>query len=90
MLITLIFVSFTLRALTSFLQEKENKRVWEKNRRVKKKRCQDKKNLKRLKMEFIGRESVANLKIKKNKDVDFHVVDAETEKKINVERQLLP
>lgn len=32
-------------------------------------------------MEFIGRESVANLKIKKNKDVDFHVVDAETEKK---------
>lgn len=33
-------------------------------------------------MEIIGRESVANLKIKKNKDVvDFDFVDPETEKK---------
>lgn len=32
-------------------------------------------------MEFTGRECVANLKIKKNKDVDFDFIGPETEKK---------
>lgn len=32
-------------------------------------------------MEYTGRESVANLKIKKNKDVDFDFVGPEPKKK---------